>query len=227
MCDSDFKFDDCITVDEIKKLAKGRDTSVRGECYVPGCTNPQHNVGKDKHGISRYRYVCLEHHKAKYPKIGYFLVHNKQCNMEIVRLLMNGPDTDKLLSNISNNQVEDITITMLGKDDKQVDNFQLHHMRVKDGKSYHKNKGKDPSKRLVESRFHDKPNIIMEIMGCVAVTPSEHKLIHAFGDSDITNYIITERPWCLQTKRNYDYVKDMYNLPMEHEEFLETLKNDG
>lgn len=125
-------------------------------------------------------------------------------NMKLVRLMMNGPDAKVLRSNISGEVLEKRKSVINPK--ARVNIWDLHHTDVRGGASFHKN-GDNPSQSLNSLMFLDNHKAIKEIMGCVAVSRSEHKIIHGqTPHSSLLNYEKEMWPWHLRKKENYDYV---------------------
>lgn len=154
-------------------------------------------------------------------------------NMKLVRLMMNGPNAKVLKSNISGITLEKRRSVINPK--ARVNIWDLHHTDVRNGASFHKN-GDNPSTSLNSLMFLDNNKAIKEIMGCVALSRSEHKIIHGqTPHSSLLNYEKEMWPWSLQCKENYDFVINTLSNSskwlLSYEEMLDELtewhRNEG
>lgn len=123
-------------------------------------------------------------------------------NLKIIREIMSG-DEDRLLADIfTGEQVEQVALPIKIKGQANI--FDLHHIKVTNGKSADKI-GVDPAKILrtfdltkTENKHH-----IAELMKCVCLSKNTHALVHAVANSGLSDYKKKHRPWVLQSAANF------------------------
>ena len=144
-------------------------------------------------------------------------------NIADIRLLLNGPSAPKIVSNVDHDVLESIEFTLHMTDRITANIFRLHHIKVVNGTSYTKSHI-DPSVMILSSDIRERPGAIVELMGTIAVSPTDHDLIHRYKNSGLSNYKKHQWPWCLRTEDNFEYVKRMYKLDdIEYYSFIANL----
>lgn len=192
---------------------KSKDLSYKIERSFKDLVNPM-NVTKPMTTTRRMKSYNTQKNKAN---------ALYEANMLDVRLLLNGPSEAKLVSNIDHSILESIPFGMQSCDELTTNIFQLHHIKVNDRKSSTK-QGADPSALLLKTKIRNNRNNIKELMGTVAVDPTNHTLIHRYKNSGLSNYKNHQWPWCLRSEDNFEYVKRMYKLDdIEYYSFIANL----
>ena len=141
-------------------------------------------------------------------------------NIADIRLLLNGPTASRLVSNIDHSLLENVVFSMFNMDSIKTNIFQLHHIKVEGDVSETKS-GMDPSKLILSGNLRNRKSGIIELMGTIAVDPTNHTLIHRYRNSGLVNYKKHQWPWCLRSEDNFNYVKSLYKLDdIEYTKFI-------
>lgn len=133
-------------------------------------------------------------------------------NLNVVRYIMQGDEERVLIDKFSGEQVENVDLPFNQKRG-QVNIFDLHHIKVVNGRSADKN-GKDPAVILRSFDLSKQKNNhhIIELMKCMCLSKNTHALVHAVPNSNLHDYDIALWPWVLQSEENFNQVVSKYNL---------------
>lgn len=145
-------------------------------------------------------------------------------NMEIVRYIQQG-NTEPLRDRFAGEQIEKVRLPI--KTDVVANTYELHHIKVRNGKSADKN-GVDPASLLrrydIVNSVH-KFDIITEFMKTISISKNSHGLVHKLWHSGLSDYYEEQWPWALQSEENFRAVCERYGLgDLDYDQFIEDLK---